>query len=66
MEARAFQNRSSNAGFRVTPFRWASDRQNTFTPLQMAHAMATLANNGVVMKPHLVKMTEDPLPISER
>ncbi|MFZ6766657.1 penicillin-binding protein 2 [Undibacterium sp. Di26W] len=34
--------------------------QNTFTPLQMAHAVATLANNGVVMKPHLVKMTEDP------
>jgi penicillin-binding protein 2 len=33
---------------------------NTFTPLQMAHAMATLANNGIVMKPHLVKMTEDP------
>jgi penicillin-binding protein 2 len=33
---------------------------NTFTPLQLAHAMATLANNGVVMKPHLVKMTEDP------
>ncbi|MFZ6816030.1 penicillin-binding protein 2 [Undibacterium sp. Rencai35W] len=33
---------------------------NTFTPLQMAHAMATLANDGVVMKPHLVKMTEDP------
>jgi penicillin-binding protein 2 len=26
----------------------------------MAHAIATLANNGVVMKPHLVKMTEDP------
>ncbi|MBY0573318.1 MAG: penicillin-binding protein 2, partial [Undibacterium sp.] len=34
--------------------------QNTFTPLQMAHAVATLANNGVVMKPHLVKMIEDP------
>ncbi|MFZ6845751.1 penicillin-binding protein 2 [Undibacterium sp. RuTC16W] len=33
---------------------------NTFTPLQLAHAMATLANDGVVMKPHLVKMTEDP------
>ena len=33
---------------------------NTFTPLQMAHAMANLANNGIVMKPHLVKMTEDP------
>ncbi|MBI3713354.1 MAG: penicillin-binding protein 2 [Burkholderiales bacterium] len=34
--------------------------QNTFTPLQMAHATANLANNGVVMKPHLVKMVEDP------
>ncbi|MDO9191633.1 MAG: penicillin-binding protein 2 [Undibacterium sp.] len=34
--------------------------QNTFTPLQMAHAMATLVNDGVVMKPHLVKMVEDP------
>ncbi|MCU6434945.1 penicillin-binding protein 2 [Undibacterium sp. Jales W-56] len=33
---------------------------NTFTPLQLAHAIATLANDGVVMKPHLVKMTEDP------
>ncbi|CAN5900279.1 penicillin-binding protein 2 [soil metagenome] len=33
---------------------------NTFTPLQLAHAVATLANNGIVMKPHLVKMTEDP------
>ena len=34
--------------------------QNTFTPLQMAHATANLVNNGVVMKPHLVKMVEDP------
>jgi penicillin-binding protein 2 len=33
---------------------------NSFTPLQLAHAVATLANNGVVMKPHLVKMIEDP------
>lgn len=32
---------------------------NSFTPLQMAHAMAILANNGVVMKPHLVKVLED-------
>ncbi len=32
---------------------------NTFTPLQMAHAMANLANNGVVMKPHLVKSIEE-------
>lgn len=32
---------------------------NTFTPLQMAHAMANLANDGVVMQPHLVKAIED-------
>jgi penicillin-binding protein 2 len=31
---------------------------NSFTPLQMAHATATLANNGIVMKPHLVKALE--------
>lgn len=28
---------------------------NAFTMLQLAHAVATLANDGVVMKPHLVK-----------
>jgi penicillin-binding protein 2 len=33
---------------------------NNYTPLQMAHATANLANNGVVMKPHLVKIIEDP------
>jgi penicillin-binding protein 2 len=32
---------------------------NAFTPLQIAHAVATLANNGIVMKPHLVKIIED-------
>jgi penicillin-binding protein 2 len=32
---------------------------NAFTILQLAHAVANLANNGVVMKPHLVKMVED-------
>jgi penicillin-binding protein 2 len=32
---------------------------NAFTPLQMAHAIATLANNGIVMKPHLVKILEN-------
>ncbi|AMP02000.1 penicillin-binding protein 2 [Collimonas arenae] len=32
---------------------------NAFTPLQMAHAVATLVNDGVVMKPHLVKIIED-------
>ena len=31
---------------------------NSFTPLQLAHATATLANNGIVMKPHLVKVLE--------
>jgi penicillin-binding protein 2 len=32
---------------------------NSYTPLQVAHAVANLANNGVVMKPHLVKIIED-------
>jgi penicillin-binding protein 2 len=32
---------------------------NSYTPLQLAHAVATLANNGVLMKPHLVKIVED-------
>jgi penicillin-binding protein 2 len=32
---------------------------NAFTLLQLAHATATLANDGVVMKPHLVKSVED-------
>jgi penicillin-binding protein 2 len=32
---------------------------NAFTPLQLAHAMANLANDGVVMRPHLVKTIED-------
>lgn len=32
---------------------------NAFTPLQLAHAVSNLANNGVVMKPHLVKMVEN-------
>jgi penicillin-binding protein 2 len=31
---------------------------NSFTPLQLAHAIATLTNDGIVMKPHLVKMVE--------
>ncbi|MGO4382186.1 penicillin-binding protein 2 [Pseudoduganella sp. RAF19] len=34
---------------------------NAYTPLQIAHAVANLANNGVVMKPHLVKIVEDPV-----
>ncbi|MDR8735324.1 penicillin-binding protein 2 [Burkholderia pseudomultivorans] len=34
---------------------------NSFTILQLAHATATLANNGIVMKPHLVKEVEDPI-----
>ncbi len=33
--------------------------KNSFTLLQLAHATATLANDGVVMKPHLVKSVED-------
>lgn len=34
---------------------------NSFTILQMAYATANLVNEGVVMKPHLVKSIEDPL-----
>ena len=32
---------------------------NSYTPLQLAHAMATLVNDGIVMKPHLVKEIEN-------
>ena len=32
---------------------------NAFTLLQLAHATATVANDGIVMKPHLVKAIED-------
>ncbi len=32
---------------------------NSFTLLQLAHATSNLANRGVVMKPHLVKLVED-------
>jgi penicillin-binding protein 2 len=34
---------------------------NNFTILQLAHATANIANQGVVMKPHLVKSIEDPI-----
>ncbi len=34
---------------------------NNFTILQLAHATANMANQGVVMKPHLVKSIEDPI-----
>ena len=32
---------------------------NAYTPLQLAQAMATLANNGVMYRPHLVKYIEN-------
>jgi penicillin-binding protein 2 len=34
---------------------------NAFTILQLAHATATLANDGIVMKPHVVQSIEDPV-----
>ena len=34
---------------------------NAFTMLQLAHATATLANDGIVMKPHVVQTIEDPV-----
>jgi penicillin-binding protein 2 len=33
---------------------------NSYTPLQLAQAMATLANDGVMYRPHLVNYVEDP------
>ena len=35
--------------------------ENTFTILQLANATATIANNGVRMKPYLLKAKSDPL-----
>jgi len=32
---------------------------NTFTPIQLAHAIATVANDGVSYRPHLVKFIRD-------
>jgi penicillin-binding protein 2 len=34
---------------------------NTYTPLEMAKAISTLANDGIVMQPHLVKTIENSL-----
>ena len=34
---------------------------NSFTMLQLAHATAILANDGVVMRPHVVREIEDPV-----
>lgn len=36
------------------------------TPLQLAQATATLANNGVAMKPHLVAKIQKPLPMKHK
>jgi penicillin-binding protein 2 len=33
---------------------------NSYTILQLANAVSTLANNGVMVKPHLVRLIEDP------
>ncbi len=32
---------------------------NSFTPMQLAHATATIANDGVAMRPHLVRTVTD-------
>ena len=39
---------------------------NSFTLLQLAHATATLANDGVVMKPHIVRSIEDAVTREQR
>ena len=56
--AKRIRNLRSNDGFPGDTISLGIGQgQNTFTPLQMAHAMATLVNGGVVMKPHLVKIS---------
>lgn len=44
-----------------TPSIGVGQGYNAFTLLQLAHATATLANGGVVMRPHLVNATIDPV-----
>ncbi|BBF22293.1 penicillin-binding protein 2 [Sutterella megalosphaeroides] len=44
-----------------TPSIGVGQGYNAFTLLQLAHATATLANGGVVMRPHLVNATIDPM-----
>lgn len=44
-----------------TPSLGIGQGYNSFTLLQLAHATATLANRGVVMKPHLVNAVIDPI-----
>ncbi len=39
---------------------------NSFTPMQLAHAMATVANDGVSFRPHLVKQVVNPATGEER
>jgi len=39
---------------------------NAYTPLQMAHAVATLAADGLIKVPHLVRMIEDARDTSKR
>ena len=39
---------------------------NAFTMLQLAHATATLANDGMVIRPHVVKALEDPVTRQQR
>lgn len=39
---------------------------NQFTLLQLAHAVATLANRGVIMTPHLVRRVYDPFSGAQR
>ena len=58
-EASPSRKSSSSAGFRATTISIGIGQgYNAYTPLQLAHAVATLANDGVVMQPHLVKEIE--------
>jgi len=60
MEVKRFKNPAQQRGSRGKPSAWASVRAyNSYTPLQLAQAVATLANDGVMFRPHLVDYIEN-------
>jgi penicillin-binding protein 2 len=55
----ASRSRNSRNGTPAKPSPSASARATTPTPIQLAQATATLANNGVMFRPHLVQNIVD-------
>ena len=66
MEARS-ASRAANTARSIASGTWATrisagigQGYNAFTPMQLAHAIATIANDGVAFRPHLVKNVREP------